>query len=519
MPRRLNLIRFFITTTFLLVGYFQKKEDNLVLAYSFVDRNKKLYDLRQTNRNWYPEKKFVLDDDDSSGTWHEMVSLELNRSVQIFNNIKSEDEAIIQLERLLNCSEIVILVIEERLFVSLDHYSIMKHKPQKHFEMILSIPALLSTKYTEFSPRLPNAVYLFHAQATGRLESLRCDSVISRSKDSSKNYFLPFVVIAKDSGYEMPGILIPNPYFQNLTVWNELNQFLLARAKREHPWENRDPRCIWRGTVNSKTKCHDDFGNWARFCALVRSNERPDLLDIKAVGLLQPTEPENNAMHLDKKDQICKAALPYDSGMKTAYYNIIKNNAKRSQFFAHYLSFLNYTKYQFILNLPGVQGGSYSRNLNKIWNMNSVIALWNSLHVEWYYPALRHGHTHIGVDCHNIIKELEYFKSDPRKLNRLRQTAQRVYNEFLSAESIALYMIQVLNALSQRSGQYLILEDRLIRNRVLKQLNCPRFDLVEIKTSGHFSEIDSIQEEFNNTTKYKLKLISRDDPVLASCAQ
>ena len=50
-----------------------------------------------------------------------------------------------------------------------------------------------------------------------------------------------------------------------------------------------------------------------------------------------------------------------------------------------------YASYKYQLNLPGSVSGSYSRNLNHLWMLGSVVALWDAPYVEWYYPALAPG--------------------------------------------------------------------------------------------------------------------------------
>ena len=38
----------------------------------------------------------------------------------------------------------------------------------------------------------------------------------------------------------------------------------------------------------------------------------------------------------------------------------------------------NYTRYKYVLNLPGSTSGSYSRNLNHLWFLGSVVLFWKA---------------------------------------------------------------------------------------------------------------------------------------------
>ena len=48
----------------------------------------------------------------------------------------------------------------------------------------------------------------------------------------------------------------------------------------------------------------------------------------------------------------------------------------------------DYADYKYLLNLPGSTHGSYSRNLNHLWALGSVVLQWTMDAREFYYPAL-----------------------------------------------------------------------------------------------------------------------------------
>ena len=62
----------------------------------------------------------------------------------------------------------------------------------------------------------------------------------------------------------------------------------------------------------------------------------------------------------------------------------------------------HYLNYRFLLNLPGSVSGSYSRNLNHLWATGSIVVLWQHPYVEWYYPGLSSGRTHLDLSPSSI---------------------------------------------------------------------------------------------------------------------
>ena len=211
--------------------------------------------------------------------------------------------------------------------------------------------------------RLPNFAYIFEEGAKGITGARTCVNMLASNATDRQ---LPHVAIAKWNGYKQPGVLIPNPYFRNLSTWERQQRRVFQRWSRD-----RDPRCVWRGTLTGKS-CKGDFGNYARLCAIVRSVAHPELLDAKAVkGHFHPRNPD---LHMD--DPNCRT-MPYDDAMRHA-----SRNASTNIYEASYMEYLDFPKYGCHLNLPGVMGGSYSRHLNWLWSTGSVVVLWNAPYVE-----------------------------------------------------------------------------------------------------------------------------------------
>jgi hypothetical protein len=70
-------------------------------------------------------------------------------------------------------------------------------------------------------------------------------------------YSLPPLVMAKRLGYDMPGLLIPNPYFaeEGLGIWARTLKHIKAKVA-ERPFASRIPRMFW---PVCKSKFYDAF--------------------------------------------------------------------------------------------------------------------------------------------------------------------------------------------------------------------------------------------------------------------
>ena len=91
------------------------------------------------------------------------------------------------------------------------------------------------------------------------------------------------------------------------------------------------------------------------------SHTFPDLFDVKCL----------ECDVRDERAQPCPA-YKYDAATKRALRNVTAMHAP-------HLTKSLYATYQYQLNLPGSVSGSYSRNLNHIWGVGSVVAMWDAL--------------------------------------------------------------------------------------------------------------------------------------------
>ncbi|KAH8053080.1 hypothetical protein JL722_9746 [Aureococcus anophagefferens] len=111
----------------------------------------------------------------------------------------------------------------------------------------------------------------------------------------------------------------------------------------------------------------------------------------------------------------------------------------------------DFADYKFLLNLPGTISGSYSRHLNVLWALGAVVLLWDSPHVEWYYPALKDGATHVVVvGAASAAGTAAALLADPNRARGLALRARVVHDLFLCPDCLASHFKFVVDA--YRSG-------------------------------------------------------------------
>eukprot|EP00963_Diacronema_lutheri_P004110 scaffold312_cov409-Pavlova_lutheri.AAC.11 len=104
-----------------------------------------------------------------------------------------------------------------------------------------------------------------------------------------------------------------------------------------------------------------------------------------------------------------------------------------------------FSKYKFLVRLPGSTGASYSRHLNFLWNKGAIVFLWESKAEEWYYHGLRENVTHVVVNEENIVQVIEEcLRSPVDQQLQLVMEAQTVYQQHLSRPALALAWYRVM---------------------------------------------------------------------------
>ena len=333
--------------------------------------------------------------------WQEAVRAERERSLAVF---KERGEAALQDLLHGHVKRDRVVIVENRIYC---HKTFVEQSIKNRMHLAL----LTSMQRMGF--RLPNVVYLHTTSATGRSVKLQ-------------NRSLPTTMISKREGFGNKGILVPNPFFGggDLLAWKD--QCLTLESGPA--FLERRPQVFWRGSVdNHKGDCDRDAGNYARLAAIALTVRRPDLFNVKATQVFQPRNTTTFPC----------SAMPYDgtmASMSHRHHLLDKHHHsknKHSHYDDRWWKPENYSEFAFVLNLPGKTSGSYSRNLNHLWALGSVVFLWNSPVVEWYYPALETSKTHVAINYTNAIDAVAHLVEDVALQRRLARAALQVHRTFL----------------------------------------------------------------------------------------
>ena len=391
---------------------------------------------------------------------------ELDRSLERYAAVESADAAFAYLKDLIERPEHsyhnTLFVLDGVVYC--DRRFLATDKNNKHVAMVGSLAAL------GVDP--PNVFYRFIYGAEGYNKG----DALARH---------PVLVIAKYAGYGDAGVLAPNPYFLDLRAWDAERRRILAKA-HARPYGGRDGRVFWRGEIASHDAdvenradhgtaaeraaffCAEEGGNYARLQDASLTLAAPARVDVRCVS-------RHSCRPRDAERHPC-AAYPYDGDMARAAARP-KDLVDRGGF----VDLPEYTRYQKVLNLPGKTTGSYSRNLNHLWALGAVVLLWEANYVEWYYPLLAHGETHVAVNKSSLLATLDAIDALP-DANRtaLRVRAKEIDDRVVSGKGIAAYFGALFEKLRARFSLGAVLDDPCARARLFRAANCSALDLVAV---------------------------------------
>ena len=265
---------------------------------------------------------------------------------------------------------------------------------------------------------------------------------------------VPTVCMAKFAGYDQCGLLGPNVYFgPNMTEWD-----IRVKRKRKPVLERSDPRVFWRGNISERS-CTKDSGNFARLQAVSLSYSRPELFDVKCIGCKPRTnlsECEHQRLYAEIEHYLPsqEVEMPGPSRFRELPRRYEFTDVMRhcvadpdATIVGDYVSKEEILDRQILLHLPGAFTGSYSRNLNDYWAVGAATLIWDAPYVEFYFPALKNGVTHLAVDSCNAESTVEALLQDPDRLESLAREAAKIGDVLLSADGLSTYYKYLLDTI------------------------------------------------------------------------
>jgi len=415
-------------------------------------------------------------------TWLERVADELDRSLKVYPPPRSINGVQDLIIRLLDDPARGVLVMGRHIVVDRQFFvkEYHQHKGLLHLDFLR---ALLERGASE------NVVYQFEWNADGfksQDQLIRDGCAAPKRMGSGKAavkqkswhqsvqerpHMLPRLVIAKRYGYDQCGILVPNCYFESQDKWEEKLVTIARSSETQKAAEDKDPRVFWRGAIRNEAVCKDEGGNFARAEAVALSVAHPKLFDVKC-------------LECDMRDDVKDPCLEFtfDEATRKALKDEKKIKGK-------YVPKADFGRYRYQLNLPGSVSGSYSRNLNHLWLVGSVVAMWNAPFVEHYYPALKEGETHVAFDRETAAAALAAVTPELR--DKLVQNARKVADELLCPDCLANYWRLVVAKLREYFRLGLVLDDPARLQSALEKFDLDGRQLVALHsslrgTSAHF---------------------------------
>ena len=360
-----------------------------------------------------------------------------------------------------------VLILDNRVIVD---RSFLRHaKHPAHAALAASVGARRA---------LPNAAYRFSAGTRG-------------VKRSGCTRPFPLAVITKMTGYDQCGVLVPNPYFgPDLDAYARQTGEARALA-RARPLASRVGRALWRGNISSRA-CDKELGNRARLAATALSVDFPDLFDARCPpGGCDPRPPSEPC---DEADVAARILADYGGSAAPTFANytatMVAAAADPSAYLVGgYVPPSKFSDWKYALHLPGAFTGSYSRNLNKLWALGSVVLLWAAPYVEFYFPGLSHGATHLAVDACTAPRAVAALEADGGRAADLAAGAGRVFDELLCADCLADFYVAAVEGLRAHYDLGSALDGGRDAAAFLRgRTNCSDLDLVAVRGSRPWSE-------------------------------
>lgn len=366
----------------------------------------------------------------------------------------------------------LVIVLNNRVFVP--RIFVKSPKRRKHAGMMVDALERLSS---------PNVVYLVETGASGPNNRFECGKAPSSAAEIHEkekwekldsnftrqfHYPPPRFAIAKKEGYERCGILVPNPYIGNLSLWQNQRLVEIEQSARDRPFSKRDRRLFWRGHISSaefekrRPDCSREVGNYARFAAATLTFSHPDRSDVRCVKCEMRNETEHYC------DQ-----FPYDDDMKSAF-------EQPDRIRGSFVDEFDFSRYKHVLNLPGSTTGSYSMNLNHLWMLGSIVFLWQNSHVEWYYPALKEGVTHLTVNKSTALAALDTVETSNALTERLLAGAHKVARDIFCVNCLVRYFSTVINRYRTHFSLAKVLDDPKRLRDFFGDLDCKSMSLIEV---------------------------------------
>ena len=223
----------------------------------------------------------------------------------------------------------------------------------------------------------------------------------------------PVFSMAKSPSYV--DVLFPNPYFGTWDGWHRASGGLLSAA-RSTPWASKEKSAYWRGSCV----------NWPG------SKPRVDLALLHAeplfdVAFTRPCPVDKWPPIFEERHQ--------DRLFKRAVARLPKSRI---------VSRAEFAKYKYLFHMPGSTHGSYSRNLQVVLGLGSVVLKWDNPYFEFYYSSLRDGVHYVSVNASTVAGAVAKLAAHDSQAENVAAAAHEWFASNLRGNHIRDYWVQLL---------------------------------------------------------------------------
>ena len=199
----------------------------------------------------------------------------------------------------------------------------------------------------------------------------------------------PIFSIAHKTAENGRGLLVPNPYFLDPSWWANYTRAVMALAARR-PWHSRRTAVLMRGACGPASFERlgvlklPEFTNASRY-------------DFGIVSKAGPYENIEDCIEKGMKDSSTEAEI-----------------ARVKSRIMPKMPLEDFSRYRYVLHMPGSVTNSYSRNLQHLFMQGVIVLVWQSDAVEFYYPLLRPRVHFMSVNASTLEATVHELESSPR---------------------------------------------------------------------------------------------------------
>jgi len=246
---------------------------------------------------------------------------------------------------------------------------------------------------------------------------------------------LPCFCIGKRE-YHKAGLLVPNPFFVDPAQWDVFANSMHAIALSRPP-AGRINRAIWRGACGP--------GAAARL-ELLGVAAKHDIIDAAFTNV-------------DGYVSIaaCIDAVGAESGMPAELRETIKANNPDATAKSREVHQKDYSRYRYVIHMPGAATGSYSRNLQFMWFHEAIVVVWRGIGFEWYYPQLLDGVNCVVADSSDMHIKLGALARRPTDQAKLTAATWPFYKSQVSGKAVIHRWAEALAPLTARQTGRVVL--------------------------------------------------------------